>query len=297
MIDAFTPHRSLLFGIAYRMLGRVAEAEDMVQETWLRWQRQDPAAIESPKAWLVSTITRLSIDQLRAARRQREDYYGVWLPEPLVENSAPTPADSAALADSLTMAFMLMLETLSPVERAVFLLREVFDYDYTDIATIVDKTPAHCRQIIRRAKNSLRPQDAASLPAAPPTDRARQIVQQFLAATATGEVSDLLALLTHDATLYTDGGGVVSSAGRPIQSADHVSRFFVGIRRHASRSPDIEPIFLNGRVGALVRFEGRLDRVLSFDFEGERIRAIYLIRNPDKLRHLASLDSPPSSRS
>ena len=140
VIDTFTAQRELLFGIAYRMLGRVAEADDMVQETWLRWQRQDAASIESPRAWLISTLTRLCIDQLRSAQRTREQYYGVWLPEPLVESPDRSPADSAALADSLTMAFMLMLETLSPVERAVFLLREVFDYDYAEIAGIVGKS-------------------------------------------------------------------------------------------------------------------------------------------------------------
>ena len=153
MVEIFNTHRPLLFGIAYRMLGLVSEAEDMVQEVWLRWQKQDAAEIQSPKAWLVSAVTRLCIDQLRSARREREQYYGVWLPEPLMPTTRdPEPDASTELADSLTMAFMLMLEALGPTERAVFLLREVFDYDYAEVAAIVGKSEANCRQIVRRAK-------------------------------------------------------------------------------------------------------------------------------------------------
>ncbi len=152
MIEVFNTHRPLLFGIAYRMLGRVSEAEDAMQEIWLRWQKQDAAGIQSVKAWLVSATTRLCIDQLRSARRQREDYYGVWLPEPLMPEADTDPARTAELSDSLNMAFMLMLETLGPAERAVFLLHEVFGYDYTETAAIVDKSEANCRQIVKRAK-------------------------------------------------------------------------------------------------------------------------------------------------
>ncbi|MBS0664730.1 MAG: RNA polymerase sigma-70 factor [Verrucomicrobia bacterium] len=290
MTAAFQEHRPRLFGLAYRMLGSVSEAEDAVQETYLRWRRQDPASVDSPAAWLVTALTRLCIDQLRSARRHREEYYGVWLPEPLVESPAPSPAESAALADSLSMAFMLMLERLAPPERAVFLLREIFDYDYAAIARIVGKSEAGCRQIVHRAKASLRP---APEPAAPPDARARAIVRKFLAATTTGEVGDLLQLLTDDATLYTDGGGRVRAAGRPIESADHVSRFFVGIRR---RYADVERrhrlVMVNGRLGAVVLTAGRLENVLAFELEGDRVRTIYLVRNPDKLRHLAPLSRP-----
>jgi RNA polymerase sigma-70 factor (ECF subfamily) len=284
VVELFTGHRELLFGIAYRMLGRVAEADDMVQETWIRWQRQDEMSITSAKAWLVATITRLCIDQLRSARRTREDYYGVWLPEPLVESPGRSPAESAALADSLSMAFMLMLESLSPVERAVFLLREVFDYEYAEISGIVGKSEANCRQIVRRAKAAL-PSSPAEGPA--PSAQARRVVQQFLTATATGDVGDLLALLTADATLYTDGGGQVAAAGRPIQSADHVSRFFVGIRHRSAAAPEFRLTRINGRLGALVTVAGHLDRVISFDLEGDRVRTIYIVRNPEKLRHVS----------
>lgn len=284
--SAFTAHRRLLFNVAYRMLGRVAEAEDAVQETWLRWQRQDVAVIGSPRAWLVATITRLCIDQLRSAQHARTDYYGVWLPEPIVENTAPSPADSAALADSLTMAFMLMLERLTPAERAVFLLREVFDYDYADIALIVEKSETACRQIVSRAKSHLCRGDAAH---APPSERAQRIVRQFLAATVSGDVAELMALLTDDATLYSDGGGRVIAAGRPIESADHISRFLAGIRAKQAADAHIELHYLpvNGRPGALMFVDRRLRNAYSFDLAGDRIRTIYIVRNPEKLRHLA----------
>ena len=285
MIASFTSHRPLLFGIAYRMLGSVVEADDMVQETWLRWQRQDESKVQSPKAWLVAAITRLCIDQLRSARRTREEYYGVWLPEPLVESSAPAPNETAALADSLGMAFMLMLEALSPVERAVFLLREVFDYEYADIATIVSKSEANCRQIVRRAKASL-PRTTPPRTTAPDA-RAQEVVQRFLSAARSGNVNELLAVLTDDATLYTDGGGRVTAAGRPIVSADHVSRFFAGIRRRARIAPQTRLARINGHPGALVIEQGRLDRTMIFELRDERVAAIYIVRNPDKLRHVS----------
>jgi RNA polymerase sigma-70 factor (ECF subfamily) len=294
MDTSFLEHRSLLFGIAYRMLGSVSEAEDMVQEAYLRWQGQEEGSIDSPKAWLVTTITRLCIDQLRSARRKREEYYGVWLPEPLVESSAPTPAESADLADSLTMAFMMMLERLSPLERAALLLRDVFHYDYAEIAAIVGKSEANCRQIVSRAKSGL--PGVAEVPVAP-SEQARKIVRQFLRATSTGEMSDLLALLTEDATLYTDGGGKVSAAGRPIHSADHVSRLFIGVRRKSPGTVDYRLAHINGRLGALGYIDGRVDRAISFDFKGERLSAIYMVRNPEKLSHLSILSFPDDSLS
>jgi RNA polymerase sigma-70 factor (ECF subfamily) len=288
VIDEFHRHRPLLFGIAYRMLGRVAEAEDMVQEAWLRWRAQDPAQVETPRAWLVAAITRLCIDQLRSARHQRVDYYGVWLPEPLVESSGERPDEAAKRADSLTFAFMLLLENLSPDERAVFLLREVFDYDYAEIAKIIGKTTANCRKLASRAKAEIargaesRDRDAERAPSA----RARRVVDTFLAATQTGEVADLVALLTTDATLLTDGGGLVASAGRPIITADRISRFFVGVRRRTRARVDFHPAVINRRPGALVYVGGKLDRTISFELAAGRIRAIYIVRNPEKLRHL-----------
>lgn len=285
MIESFNAHRGQLFGIAYRMLGSVAEADDLVQETWLRWQKQDLEKVSSPKAWLISTITRLCIDQLRSARRQREEYYGVWLPEPLVENAPASPENSAMLAESLTMAFMLLLETLDPVERAVFVLREVFDYDYADIAAIVGKSEANCRQIVRRSKLQLATPPVTTTP----NEAARRVVEKFMAAAAGGEVRDLLALLTADATLYSDGGGRVSAAGRPIHSADHISRFFVGIRNRQPTAVTLRFVAINGRPGVLMSSGGHIFNAVSFDLDGERVRAIYIVRNPEKLKHLPPL--------
>jgi RNA polymerase sigma-70 factor (ECF subfamily) len=288
VIDEFHRHRPLLFGIAYRMLGRVVEAEDMVQEAWLRWRARDPAQVETPRAWLVAAVTRLCIDQLRSARHQRVDYYGVWLPEPLVESGGERPDEAAKRADSLTIAFILLLENLSPDERAVFLLREVFDYDYAEIAKIIGKTEANCRKLASRAKAGLarhaegRDRDAERAPSA----RARSVVDTFLAATQTGDVADLVALLTSDATLLTDGGGLVASAGRPIVTADRISRFFVGVRRRTRARVDFHPAVINRHPGALVYVGGKLDRTISFELAADRIRAIYIVRNPEKLRHL-----------
>lgn len=281
--DSFTEHRSLLFGIAYRMLGSATEAEDMVQETWLRWQAQAEGDIRTPKAWLTTAVTRLCIDQLRSAKRQREEYYGVWLPEPLLEAHAPSPADSAALADSLSMAFMLVLETLSPVDRAVFLLREVFDYDYAEIAKVVGKSEASCRQMVHRAKERL----ALSNPAPqPPNELAQQVVAQFMEATATGEMEDLLALLTDDVVLLSDGGGQVSAAGRPVHSAEAVSRFLLGIRKFRPADTELRYCTLNGRAGVLMLSGGHIYNAATFDLENGRIRSVYIVRNPQKLHRL-----------
>jgi RNA polymerase sigma-70 factor (ECF subfamily) len=285
MIEVFNTHRPLLFGIAYRMLAQVGEAEDVVQETWLRWQKQDPAAIQFAKAWLVAATTRLCIDRLRSARHRREQYYGIWLPEPLVPTVETDGGTVAELADSLGLAFMLMLEALSPDERAVFLLREVFDYDYAEIAAIVGKSEVACRQIVRRAKQSL--QDNPP-PATPPTAHARQLVETFLAATASGDVQQVLALLSEDSKVLSDGGGRVKAAGRPILGADHVSRFLLGIWPRFVRRMEARTVSVNGQPGLLMLLNGIVQYAFSFDVVAGRIRAIYIICNPDKLRHLAT---------
>ena len=191
-IETFTSHRQFLFSIAYRMLGSLVEAEDMVQEAWLRWQTQDVAGIQSPKAWLRSAMKRLCIDQLRSARRQREDLYGVSQPEPALATTDAKPDISVERENTLAMAFTLMQETLKPVERAVFLLREVFDYDYSDTAAIVGKAEANCRQIVRRAKAQLL---ANSTSPPEPNEQARHLVERFVSAAVTGELKDLLALV------------------------------------------------------------------------------------------------------
>lgn len=284
VLEIFTTHRKTLFGIAYRMLGRVSEAEDMVQELWVRWQKQDPAAIDAPRAWLVSAMTRLCIDQLRSARREREDYYGVWLPEPLMP-ATDGGHDGAAsgIAESLTMAFMMILDALDPVERAVFLLREVFDYDYADIAAIVGKGEANCRQIVRRARAQLH---AGTPPPSPPTALAQRLVEQFFNAAESGKVEELLAMLHEDVIVYSDGGGRVRAAGRPICTADHVSRFIVGVWPKLPTDTEWRAATVNGRWGALMRSQGEIYGALAFDVVGDRLQNIYFMLNPEKLRHL-----------
>lgn len=282
MVDTFTDHQRLLFGIAYRMLGGIAEAEDIVQEVYVRWQATAGAGIDSPRAWLTATTTRLCIDRLRSAQWRREEYVGVWLPEPLVTTES-RPRAEEALADSLSMAFMLMLDALPPVDRAVYLLREAFDYEYAEIARIVGRSEDACRQIISRARRSL----AQTPPAdAPPPEQAEMLVERFLQASRSGELPELLSLLSENVVLYTDGGGQVAAAGRPIVTADRVARFFVGIRRFAQPGTEARTVMVNGRPGAIVHRAGTPDRVITLDFAGNLIRAIYIVRNPTKLSRI-----------
>jgi len=274
-------HRRLLFHIAYRMLGRVAEAEDMVQETMLRWHKADTTEIREPQAWLTTTITRLCIDQLRLARRQREEYVGIWLPEPLLEDLPGDPSDDTALADSLGVAFMMMLEELAPVERAVFLLREAFGHDYEAIAAIVGKSAASCRQIVSRAKARFNKAPDRSPTA---TEEAERLVREFVQATQTGELAELISLLTDDAVLYSDGGGKVRAALLPILGPDRIARMFIGLRRfHTDGPPPARFVRINGSPGVLVRGgDGNLS-AMTFALEGGRVKAVYIVRNPEKL--------------
>jgi RNA polymerase sigma-70 factor (ECF subfamily) len=232
----------------------------------------------------VAATTRLCIDQLRSARRTREDYYGIWLPEPLMPATEKDGGTTAELADSLRMAFMLMLESLGPVERAVFLLREVFSYDYPEVAAIVGKSVANCRQIVRRARLQI---DAAPKPSTPATGRAQELVEAFLAATAGGDVQGVLSLLAENSTVYSDGGGRVKAAGRPIVGADHVSRFLLGIWPRFGASMQQRAATINDSPGIVLSEGGRVHYAFSFEVIAGRIHAIYIICNPDKLRHLA----------
>ena len=281
LVPVFQEHRPLLFGIAYRMLGSVTEAQDMVQEVFLRWQSQAIEEIKSPKAWLTTTVTRLCIDHLRSARVRREEYVGVWLPEPLLEAQQP-PAEAPGLAESLTTAFLVLLETLSPAERAVFLLREVFEYDYDEIARITEKSEANCRQMLRRAKEHV-----AAGKSRFKADAARneQLVQQFMDACRLGDTEGLLAMLSDDATLYSDGGGKVLAAVKPIFGADRVSRFLVGVMRFVAPDEEFRFAVVNSEPGLLRFHHGQLIQTTTFALADGRITAIYVVRNPDKLRH------------
>ncbi len=284
-LEAFNQHRPLLFSIAYRMLGTVMDAEDMVQETFLRWQQVPEQDVHSPKAFLSSIITRLCIDRLRSARVQREQYVGMWLPEPLVTQQVDDPAKMVELADSLSTAFLLLLETLSPTERAVFLLREIFDYDYDEIGQIVHKSPVNCRQIVRRARQTL----AAKRPRfSPSPQQQEQLVTQFLHACTKGNMQGLLSLLAEDITVYSDGGGKVQAARTPIHGPALVIRFLLGISSKQTPNYSVRVTNINGQTGILRYRDGLPQSAITFDIADERIQAIYIVVNPDKLTRIHS---------
>ncbi len=282
--ESFEQHRAHLFGLAYRMLGSVADAEDVVQDAFLRWQRAD--AVASPRAFLTTVVTRLCIDHLRSARVQREAYVGPWLPEPLVASDRPPPDADVERADTLSMAFLLVLERLSPVERAVFLLHDVFDYDFAEVARLVGKTTANCRQIAHRARKRVqagRPRFEAS-----PGEPAR-LADRFARAVQAGDLAGLLELLAEDAVLYTDGGGQVTAALKPIRTASHIARFFLNLARKAGPDVRVHPVRVNGQPGFLVTRGDAVENILGFHVEGGRIRQVFVMRNPEKLRRLSAL--------
>jgi RNA polymerase sigma-70 factor (ECF subfamily) len=288
--DTFTSHRPLLFSIAYRMLGSVMDAEDMVQETFIRWQQAAPGDVRSPKAYLSTVVTRLCIDQLRSARAQREQYIGPWLPEPVVtEESAPVE-DEAALADSISMAFLVLLERLSPVERAAFLLREVFDYGYPEIAGVVGKSEANCRQMVSRARRHIGEHRKRFAPA--PEDAGR-IAARFLDAATRGDMQGLLDLLAEDVTLWSDGGGKAAAALNPIEGANRVARFFTGLAAKMPPSLSVRRARVNGRPGFVMYIGGQPYSVATADVSDGRVRAVHIVVNPDKLRNIPPLAGPP----
>ena len=280
-VETFEAHRPLLFSIAYRMLGSVMEAEDVVQETYLRYSATPFASIKSPRAFLSTVTTRLCLDQLKSARVKRETYVGPWLPEPLL--TAEAPAEIVAKQEMISMAFLVLLESLAPVERAVFLLREVFDYDYAEIAGIVEKSEASCRQSYHRAKQRIterRPRFAPSRAAQ------EKLLTQFLQAISTGDMASLTSLLTEEATLWADGGGKAHAAKRPIVGRDAVARFMIVLHRLFTSSMRVEFAEVNGGLAILVWDQDRILSVMNFAFDGEQIHAIRNVVNPDKLQHV-----------
>jgi RNA polymerase sigma-70 factor, ECF subfamily len=278
--DAFVQHRNLLFTVAYEMLGSAADAEDVIQETWLRWAEVDRAEVRDDRAYLVRIATRLSLNRLRTLARQRETYVGPWLPEPLL--TTPDVADDLELADSVSTAMLVVLETLTPTERAVFVLREVFGFEYDEIATATERSPDAVRQVASRARKHVQ----ARRPRVEPPPDAVAIVERFLAAAVTGDVQQLLDVLSPDVVLVTDGGGKMQAALRPIQGADKVARWLHGIRPQAG-DLTVAWTSANGRPGVLMHVDGALDAFATFTVAGGRVQAVYLVRNPDKLGHLA----------
>jgi RNA polymerase sigma-70 factor (ECF subfamily) len=279
---AFEAHRPLLFSIAYRMLGSASEAEDVVQDAWLRARQDEQADVRSARAYLTTIVTRLCLDHLRSAERTRMEYPGPWLPEPVAEPNQ----ESAELASSLTMAFLVLLEQLAPMERAVFLLRDVFEFDFDEIAKSVGKTEANTRQILTRARGRLRearPRFSAS------RGESEEVVRHFRSACATGNVDGLMSVLHADATLVSDGGGKASAATRPIFGADRIAKFVLGYaaKTHWSES-DFDLVTVNGGPGLLLQHPLAGTGVYSFDIVDGRIRTVYVVRNPDKLRGFLS---------
>jgi len=276
-----------MFSIAYRMTGSVSEAEDLVQEAFFRLERarQNGAVVESPKAYLAATTTRLSIDHLRSARVRRESYVGTWLPEPIVADLHESPDQMAELSDSLSMAFLVLLESLSPVERAVFLLREVFDYSYEDIAQIVDKSEANCRQIFGRARRHL---DSHQARYRASTEHSEALLQSFLAAARDGDLDQLVDLLAADAVLCGDGGGKASATREPIYGREQVAAFVIALFRRVTQvGVTLDPVLVNGGPGVIIHdSEGKVVSVLSLEVIDGVIQTLRGVINPDKLQHL-----------
>ena len=284
-VDVYEDLRPLMFSIAYRMLGSAAEAEDVVQEAFLRFHRESEGEIENPKAWLSAVTTRLSIDQLRSARARRESYVGTWLPEPLLTDSAPDVAVQTEEADTLSLAFLVVLETLTPVERAVFLLREVFGYGYGEIAEVIGKSEDNARQLAVRAKRRL---DERRPRFEPSRERRDELAERFLAAIEQGETDALVELLAEDAVLYGDGGGKAPAIPAPIFGRDQVARVLAGFMKQArTLGLRLEPAEVNGQPGSIARdTEGRLVNVVSLEIADGRVYAVRSIVNPEKFGHL-----------
>jgi len=280
--DPLAPHRGRLLGLAYRMLGSRSDAEDVVQDAYLRFAgAQD---VRNAEAFLVTVVTRLCLDRLKSARAQREVYVGPWLPEPVFDAEGLSAEAATELADDLSFALMLALDRLSPLERAAFLLHDVFDTPFAEIAAMLDRTEASCRQLASRARRAVR--DDRPPPAAPPDSHAR-LLRAFGEAVASGDVARLAELLREDAVALTDGGGRKTAARNPIVGAEKIARFFIGLAaKNAGHDIRVEPATINGAFGALLYLDGELDHTMSMAISGEKIAAIYIVRNPDKLRHL-----------
>jgi RNA polymerase sigma-70 factor, ECF subfamily len=271
-------HRGRLFGLAYRMLGSATAAEDVVQETFLRWHGTDPATVENPAGWLTTVCSRLCLDQLRSARHQRESYVGPWLPEPLLTED--DPADSVLDHESLTLAFLVVLDSLSPPERVAFLLHDVFGHPHDEIATVLGRSPAAVRQLASRARRRVR---EAQLPDPVSRDDGERLVAAFVEATLGGDLDTLVRLLAPDVELTSDGGGIVAAARRPVHGAERVARFLLGLARQAEDGDELVTTWVNGAPGLVILRQGRPDTVFALAAEAGRVTQIHAVRNPDKL--------------
>lgn len=283
--EIFEQYRPLLFHLAYGMLGRVTQAEDAVQEAYIRWQKQDTGQIRSPKAWLSKVVNRICLDEIKSAKNRREEYIGPYLPEPVLEAETLSPEDELELAESISMALFVVLDELTPVERAVFLLREVFDYEYADIAGIINKSEQNCRKIAQRSREKVHENR-------PGFERNRddqyKLVNSFIDAVKEGDLTEIESMLAEEAILYSDGGGKVLAARKPIVSAANIARFLAGIQKKNGSKGNwrIEFRDINGETGMIMWLDNQIYNTWAFHIEKGKIQSIYVVLNPEKLRHL-----------
>ncbi len=302
---SFEPYRRRLLGLAYRMLGSMADAEDAVQEAYLRWHTADREKVSAPRAFLMTTTTRICLNMLTSARVQHEEYVGPWLPEPVLDTAALAPDSRTELAEDLTIALLLTLDRLSPLERAAFLLHDVFDFSFSEVASALDRREAACRQLAARARahvRATRPRGAIVAPVRSGQIDAKhaQLLSAFMAATQAGDLIALTQLLASDARIVTDGGGKVRASG-VIDGADRVARLVVNAARpHPGQwwrqDFTVRLATINGLPGVIVDAPEGVVQTVAFEIEGEVIRALYVVRNPDKLRHLAGAPPHESGR-
>jgi len=293
-VEIFAGHRDRLFGIAYRMLGSRADAEDVLQDAWLRWHEQDSAALRSTEAWLTTMVTRLAIDRLRAAKTQRATYFGPWLPEPLAQTEVVTPESHAEFASDLSVAFMHLLERLGEQERAAFVLHDVFDCDYDDIAETLGKAPAACRQLVHRARERV----ATERRRFRVDEEARiAMLHRFMDAAQSGDFNRIKSMFAPDARMTSDGGGKAVAVFRPLFGAERIARLWWALSRRPE-APSVERrlVRINGEMGFAFYFKGRLHSISTIDTDGERIYGYYSIANPDKLRVFAQRQELPVTR-
>jgi RNA polymerase sigma-70 factor (ECF subfamily) len=288
----FEPYRRRLLGLAYRMLGSMADAEDAVQETYLRWHATDRSVVSDPRAFLMTTATRICLDVLKSARARRESYVGPWLPEPVVDSAALAPDSRTELAEDLSIALLLTLDRLSPLERAAFMLHDVFDFSFGEVAAALDRSEAACRQLASRARahvRAVRPRGAVPTARSGEVDeKLAQLMSAFVAAIQSGDLNGVTELLASDVHVVTDGGGKVAAALNVIAGADHAARFLIGAARKGWREDfTLRFAIINGLPGVIVDGPDGLVQTSAFEIESGLIHALYIVRNPDKLRHLA----------
>jgi RNA polymerase sigma-70 factor (TIGR02957 family) len=287
-LESFQVQRPRLFSIAYRMLGSATEAEDVLQDTWLRLRNAEPGNVRSPQAFAATIVTRLCLDRVKSARARREEYVGPWLPEPVLTAGEEAPDVLAERSESVTLAFLLLLDTLSPEERAVFLLKEVYDYEHGEIAGMLGTTPANCRQLLHRARSKIRPE---RLGGRKQPEARRALAATFAAAFQSGDATQLAQLLAADVTFVADGGGKAAAARRPLEGRDAVLKLLVGIQRSGvatgvASQAELTIMDVNSEPALVLRIGGKLDGVFVLAIEADKVAGIRVIRNPDKLAYL-----------